>query len=304
MTVPATPDFKPDQSSRRGPLSNSARHHFTVDVEEWFQVSALERAVPRDQWERLESRVTESMELILGLLADRGFKGTFFVLGIIAERHPGLVKQLTAEGHEVASHGWGHRRVTTLTPDEFRDAVRRARHLLQDLSGQEVAGYRAPSFSITRNCEWALDVLIEEGHLYDSSLFPTRRPDYGHPDAPTRAGWITRPSGRILEVPPMVLKMLGLRIPASGGAYFRLLPYALVRSALRQRERLGEAGTFYIHPWEVDPDQPRVPLPPHTRLRHYGGLGRTRARLERLLDEFRFGRMDDTVRALTAGSTR
>ena len=291
--------FSRSEDPGRSTLSNEPLHHFTVDVEEWFQVSALEAAVPRSRWPDFESRVCASVELILDLLEARGFRGTFFILGIVAESHPDLVRRIASGGHEVASHGWAHRRVTTLTRREFQDSVRRTRLLLQELSGQEVPGYRAPSFSITRDREWALDVLIEEGHRYDSSLFPTRRPGYGHPDAPTRATWLERPAGQILEIPPMVLQTLGMRIPASGGAYFRLLPYGLVRSALRQRERLGEAGTFYIHPWELDPDQPRVRVPTLTRIRHYGGLSRTRTRLERLLDEFRFGPMADTLEALT-----
>jgi polysaccharide deacetylase family protein (PEP-CTERM system associated) len=279
-------------------LTNQAIHHFTVDVEEYFQVSAMESSVPRARWPEMESRVCRSMDLLLDILDQAGAKGTFFVLGMVAESHPDLVREIAARGHEVASHGWGHRRVTTLRPEEFRTSVRRSKQLLEALSGQPVIGYRAPSFSITRGREWALDVLIEEGYRYDSSLFPTRRPGYGHPDAPSRPTWLERSAGRILEVPLTVFRAAGIRIPAAGGAYFRLLPYGLTRAALRQKERWGEPGTFYIHPWELDPDQPRIPVPFHTRVRHYGGLSRTESRLRRLLEEFRFGPVNRTLEAM------
>ena len=263
-------------------------HHFTVDVEEHFQVHALAPYVPRESWETLESRVASNVERLLGLLDRHGATGTFFILGWVAERQPAMVKAIAAAGHEVASHGYDHRKVTEQTPDAFRESVRRTKALLEDLTGRPCLGFRAPSYTIVAGREWALDVLLEEGYRYDSSLFPVRRPGYGYAGGARDPHWLERPAGRLLEVPPATLRRLGLNLPAAGGAYFRLLPYALVRAALRDAERRGVPGTFYLHPWEYDPDQPRFAVKPLTRIRHYGGLSRTWSRLERLLSEFRF----------------
>lgn len=273
-------------------------HHFSVDVEEYFQVAALEAVVHRAQWSSYESRVARSVDVLLELLERHDALGTFFVLGWVAERDPGLVRRIAAAGHEIASHGWDHRRVSEQDPEAFRSSVRRTRHFLEDLTGATVLGFRAPSFSIVRGCEWALDVLIEEGYRYDSSLFPIRRPGYGYANGERDLHWIERPGGRLAEAPPATISLWGMRVPAGGGAYFRLLPYALVRSALREAERRGEPSTFYIHPWELDPGQPRLDVPMATRIRHYGGLAGTRSRLERLLTEFRFGPIADTVTGL------
>ena len=278
------------------PLS-PVQHHFTVDVEEHFQVSAFERIVPRTDWGRHESRVGASVARLLELLARHGARGTFFVLGWVAERHPEVVRRIAAAGHEIASHGWDHVRVTELTPAQFRESVRRTKQTLEALTGTCVIGYRAPSFSIVPTREWALDVLLEEGHRYDSSLFPIRRPGYGYPGARPDPHWLERSGGRLFELPPATLARFGARLPAGGGAYFRLFPYAFVRAAFLDCERRGIPGTFYIHPWEVDPDQPRLVVPLLTRVRHYGGLARTRPRLERLLAEFRFTAIADTLRA-------
>jgi polysaccharide deacetylase family protein (PEP-CTERM system associated) len=276
----------------------SGSHHFSVDVEEYFQVAALEAAVPRDRWPTYESRVARSVDLLLELLEQHDARGTFFVLGWVAERDPDLVRRIAAAGHEVASHGWDHRRVSEQEPPAFRDSIRRTRQLLEDITGTGVLGFRAPSFSIVRGCEWALDILIEEGYRYDSSLFPIWRPGYGYARGRRDPHWIERPGGRLVEAPPATVSLWGLKLPAGGGAYFRLLPYALVRSALREAERRGAPTTFYIHPWELDPDQPRFDVPMATRIRHYGGLAGTRSRLERLLSEFRFEPIADTVNAL------
>jgi polysaccharide deacetylase family protein (PEP-CTERM system associated) len=274
-------------------------HHFTVDVEEYFQVSALSAVAPPESWDRHPSRVRESTLALADLLEEAGARATMFVLGCVAERQPELVKRLAAAGHEIASHGWAHRRVTSKTPEEFRLAVRRTREVLEDLTGQPVFGYRAPSFSIVPSHEWALDVLLEEGYRYDSSLFPVRRPGYGFPGGERYPHWLERASGRLGEVPPATFRVAGLNLPAGGGAYFRLLPYQLVDRAFRQAERRGQPATFYIHPWEIDPDQPRLDVGVLTRLRHYGGLRRTRERLRRLLSSYRFQPIAETL-GLTA----
>lgn len=275
-------------------------HHFTVDVEEYFQVSALEAHVARDDWSRLASRLRPCMEVLLSELAEAGSRGTFFVLGWLAERQPWVVREIADAGHEVASHGWGHRRVTTITPQEFRASIRRSKRVLEDAAGAPVSGYRAPSFSIVRGLEWTLDALLEEGYVYDSSLFAIRRPGYGYAGGERDPHWLDRPGGRLAEVSPATLRVLGANLPAGGGAYFRLLPYGLLRAALRQAAARGQPGTFYLHPWELDPEQPRLPVPALTRVRHYGGLGRTRARLRRLLREFRFGPIRDTIERMSA----
>jgi polysaccharide deacetylase family protein (PEP-CTERM system associated) len=259
-----------------------------VDVEEHFQVLALAPHVPRERWESLESRVARSVGRLLDLLARHSATATFFTLGWVAERQPAMVKAIAAAGHEVASHGWDHRRVTELTPAEFREQVRRTKAILEDLSGQPCAGYRAPNYSIVAGREWALDILVEEGYRYDSSLFPIRRPGYGYAGGGRDPHWLERLAGRLLEVPPATLSLMGLNLPAAGGAYFRLLPPVLVHAALREAERRGQPGTFYLHPWEIDAAQPRFPVPFLTRVRHYGGLAGVLPRLERLLTEFRF----------------
>lgn len=263
-------------------------HHFTVDVEEHFQVSAFEPHLPRDRWDSMESRVAANVGRLLALLDAHGARATFFVLGWVADRQPDVVRAIARGGHEVASHGWDHRRVTQQTPDEFRLSVRRTKAVLEELAGAPVLGFRAPSFSIVAGREWALDVLLEEGYRYDSSLFPVRRPGYGYAAGGREPHWLERPAGHLAEVPPATLRVAGVNLPAAGGAYFRLLPYALVRAALRDCERRGVPGTFYIHPWEADPGQPRLDVPRLTRLRHYGGLRRTEPRLKKLLREFRF----------------
>jgi len=279
--------------------SGVIRHHFTVDVEEYFQVSAFESRLGRADWDRFESRVVGSVERLLELLARHEARATFFIVGWVAERQPDLVRRIALAGHEIASHSWDHARVTDQSPLAFRDSVRRAKYLLEELAGAPVLGFRAPSFSIVPGREWALDILIEEGYRYDSSLFPVRRPGYGYANGHRDPHWLQRPIGRIAEVPPTTLRRWGANLPAGGGAYFRLLPYALVRAALRDCERRHAPGTFYIHPWEVDPEQPRVGVSWLTRVRHYGGLHRTLPRLERLLGEFRFTAIAETLPRLS-----
>jgi len=273
-------------------------HHFTVDVEEYFQVSAFESRVSRHRWDKYDSRVALSVARLLDLLSTHGARGTFFILGWIAERHPELVREIAASGHEVASHGWAHRRVTDLSQAGFREAVKRTKRLLEELTGTPVRGYRAPSFSILPGLEWALDILIEEGYQYDSSLFPVWHPGYGYPNGKRDPHWLDRPVGRLAEIPPTTLKVGRLTVPAAGGAYFRWFPYSLARAAVKDCERRQVPATFYIHPWEIDPDQPRLKVSLLTRLRHYGGLHRTFGRLHRLLDEFSFRPIAETVESL------
>lgn len=273
-------------------------HHFTVDVEEYFQVSALEPYVRRDTWEHLSSRVVDSTIRILDLLEEGGTRGTFFTLGWVARRQPGLVRRIAEAGHEVASHGWDHRRVTHLEPPEFREQVRNSRSILEDLSGQRVQGYRAPSFSIVPGREWALEILAEEGYTYDSSLYPVRRKGYGYPGADRHPHLIQTEAGSLHEIPPLTVRHLGATLPAGGGGTFRQLPLAYTLQALRALEREGRGGTFYIHPWEVDPEQPRVEGTSFlTRVRHYRGLAGTEARLKRLVAAFRFRPIRETLAA-------
>jgi polysaccharide deacetylase family protein (PEP-CTERM system associated) len=259
-----------------------------VDVEEHFQVSAFDGVLSREQWEAQPSRVEPNTDRLLELLDRHGAHGTFFTLGWVAERHPALIRRIISAGHEIGSHGWWHYKVGTLTPEDFRAEVRNSRALLEDLSGSPVRGFRAPSFSIVPGLEWAFDVLLEEGYTYDSSLFPIRRPDYGYPSSPSAPHRLTRPAGSLLELPMATARFLGQRIPAAGGGYLRQLPLGVIRRAFRQSEERGEPGMFYIHPWEVDPEQPRLPVGWLTRIRHYRGLEHTMARLERLLGLFRF----------------
>jgi polysaccharide deacetylase family protein (PEP-CTERM system associated) len=264
-------------------------HHFTVDVEEYFQVQALAPYVPRDRWEEMPRRLEIGLHRILDLMSEHKALGTFFVLGWVAERAPALVREIAARGHEIASHGSDHKRITDITRDEFRESIRSSKEILEAITGKEVVGYRAPSFSIVRGTEWALDILLQEKYRYDSSLFPVRRRGYGFLGGYRDPYKLNLPSGTLDEIPPATVKIGSEILPAAGGAYFRHLPYALVATALKSAEKRGVPGTFYIHPWELDPGQPKVRASFLTRMRHYGGLSRTVPRLQRLLSEFQFG---------------
>jgi polysaccharide deacetylase family protein (PEP-CTERM system associated) len=273
---------------------------FTVDVEDYFQVAALAPAIERASWPQRESRVERNTGVLLDLLAERGIRGTFFVLGWIAERHPLLIKRIAAAGHEIACHGYSHQLIYEQTPEDFREETARSKDMLEQLSGAPVTGYRAASFSITRRSLWALDLLIDLGFKYDSSIFPIRHDRYGIPGADPRPAALTAPSGRTLvEFPMSAASYLGLRIPVSGGGYFRLLPYFVTRTGLRQiNGRFGRPFAFYLHPWEIDPDQPRVRVGWLSRFRHYTNLDRCESRLRRLLHEFRFGTMREALQAV------
>ena len=293
MSSSSTPSTTPrGDSNPPGALTAGLRagpvHFFTVDVEEHFQVSAFDHVLPRSAWDAEPTRVVANTERLLELLDRHRALGTFFVLGWVAERYPALVRRIAELGHEVASHGYWHYRVNRSEPSVVRDELRRSKRVLEDLIGAPVLGFRAPSFSITPGTEWAFDLLLEEGYRYDSSIFPIRRPGYGWPDAPLVPYRIERPAGTLLELPMTVLPIGGWRIPAAGGGYLRQLPAGLITAAFRRADRLGQPAVFYIHPWEVDPDQPRLPVGALTRIRHYRGLARTMPRLERLLELFAF----------------
>lgn len=263
----------------------------TIDVEDYFQVSALAPYIPRSEWDTRECRVERNVDRILALLADQGVHATFFTLGWVAERYPALVRRIVAGGHELASHGHGHERASDLTEAAFTQDVVRAKALLEDIGGRPVLGYRAPSFSIAGGNLWALDVLARAGYRYSSSVYPVAHDHYGMPGAPRFAYRL--PNG-LLEVPPTTLKVGARNLPASGGGWFRFFPYALSRALIRRVNAVdGESAVFYFHPWEIDPGQPRVPgTDAKTRFRHYVNLHRTEPRLRALLRDFRWGRMD------------
>jgi polysaccharide deacetylase family protein (PEP-CTERM system associated) len=264
----------------------------TIDVEDYFQVSAFAPHIRREDWDARECRVEANVDRILALLAERDTRATFFTLGWVAERYPQLVRRIAAGGHELASHGYGHQRASELNREELWQDVSRAKQLLEDLSGRAVPGYRAPSFSIGTGNLWAFDVLARAGHRYSSSIYPIRHDHYGMPDAPRFA---YRLDNGMLEVPVTTLRLLSRNLPSSGGGYFRLLPYALSRWMIGRVNRLDrEAAVFYFHPWEIDTGQPRIPgIGAKTRFRHYVNIPRMERRLGALLRDFRWGRMDD-----------
>ena len=272
-----------------GSTHNPTRHFFTVDVEEYFQVKALESVVSRDEWLEMPSRVAASIDGLLATLDRHGVKGTFFVLGWLARHRPDVVRSIADAGHEIASHGFHHRLVTALSPASFREDIRTSRMALEDLVGKPVCGYRAPSFSIVPGFEWAFDVLIEEGYRYDSSLCPISRRGYGYPSAPRSPHVIRRSSGTLVEFPLATTKLFNYQIPAAGGGYLRQFPLGIIREAFREASGRGEPATFYIHPWEIDPGQPVLPVSTLNRVRHYRGLAATMSRIETLLCEFAFG---------------
>ena len=269
------------------------RNAFSIDVEDYFQVSALAPHFPRQIWDQQPCRVERNVDRMLGMLADSQALATFFTLGWVAERFPDMVKRIVAGGHELASHGYGHQRASDLTPAEFFDDITRAKKILEDLGGQAVIGYRAPSFSIGENNLWALDSLGEAGYQYSSSIYPIHHDHYGMPNAP-RFAFRPSDSKTLLELPATTIRLFNRNLPAAGGGYFRLLPYQMSRWSINRVNNVDKQPCiFYCHPWEIDPDQPR----PHgmtfkTRFRHYVNLGRTESRLRSLLKDFRWGRVD------------
>ncbi len=272
---------------------------FSADVEDYYQVEALRPFCPRDRWDSFEDRVPAATGRLLDLLAEHGARGTFFVLGCVAARHPELVRRIAAAGHEVASHGYDHELVYRQSPAVFRADVRRARALLQDLSGQEIIGYRAPSYTIMARTLWALPVLREEGYRYDSSIFPIPRRRYGMPQAPR---WPHRielaGSGEIVEFPLPTVRVGPVNLPATGGAYLRLLPLGYQQRAIAGMLRRGRPFVVNIHPWELDPEQPRFPVGARTRWTHYHNQDQTTARLRALLRLGPFRTQSDVLRVL------
>jgi len=263
----------------------------SVDVEDWFQVQAFAGVIDRSAWETLPRRVEANTERILALFEAEGVRATFFTLGWVAERHPALIRRIVAGGHELASHGYGHELVHAIGPEAFRADLRRAKAVLEDAGGVAVVGYRAPTFSIgRRSAPWAYAVLAEEGHRYSSSVFPVRHDLYGDPDAP-RGPHRPDPSG-VVELPMTTVRVGGRNLPCAGGGWFRLVPYALFRAGLRRVNAEGRAALFYFHPWEIDPEQPRVAAGRLARFRHYVGLAAMEGRVARLLRDFAWGRMD------------
>ena len=272
---------------------------FTVDVEDYFQVAAFEKIIATSDWDSWPYRVEANIDQMLRILDAADVRATFFILGWIAERSPQLVRRIADAGHEIASHGYDHQLIYRQTSQQFRDDIKRARALLREISSQPVIGFRAPSWSITPRTPWAHRILVEEGYTYDSSVFPIRHDLHGTPDAPRTIHRITTLAGSILEFPPATVTWLGRNIPTGGGGFFRLYPYVLTRTMLRSINRQNRPFTFYIHPWEIDPDQPRIPGASFkSRFRHYVNLRRTERKLARLLADFSFQPMGTLLESL------
>jgi polysaccharide deacetylase family protein (PEP-CTERM system associated) len=274
-------------------MGERMRNAMSIDVEDYFQVSAFAPHIRRDEWDAMPCRVERNMDVILGLLDESNSKATFFTLGWIAERYPQVVRRIVDAGHELASHGYGHQRASDLTPEQFRDDISRAKKILEDLGGVAIRGYRAPSFSINHENWWAVEELGNAGYEYSSSIYPVKHDHYGMPDAPRFAH---RPNGEtgILELPPTTVPLFGRNLPAAGGGWFRLLPYEVSRWMLKRvNAQDGAPCMFYFHPWEVDHEQPRLQgLSAKTRFRHYVNLKHMQGRLRRLLKDFEWDRVD------------
>lgn len=282
---------------KKGSRESTMINALSFDIEDWFQVENLKGAIAAGSWDSCDLRVVNNTRKILELLHRHQTRATFFILGWVAERCPDLVREISAAGHEIASHGYGHDLVYTQTPEEFRRDLRRSKEILEELTGTAVRGYRAPSFSINPETPWALDVLVDEGFTYDSSVFPTSFHDrYGFNGSsrfPFRFG------NGLMEVPLSTVRFGGKNIPAAGGGYFRLFPYLFFRHLAQRINAEGRALVFYLHPWELDPEQPRVPIRHDYRFRHYVNLRKTERRLDRLLRDFEFASMNELVTAIS-----
>jgi polysaccharide deacetylase family protein (PEP-CTERM system associated) len=276
-------------SAARAAGGRSIVNAMSVDVEDYFQVSAFDRLVSRASWDGFESRVVRNTSRLLEVFAQADVRATFFVLGWIAERHPALIRDIVSMGHELASHGYHHQLLYMLTPRQFREDVRAAKAVLENAAGVKVLGFRAPSYSVVASSLWALDILIEEGYVYDTSIFPIHHDRYGIPGAARHVHRVDRPAGALIEMPASTVRIGGLNLPIAGGGYFRLLPYAWTRWGIHRVNRSeDEPVIFYCHPWEIDPEQPKFQVGLASRMRHYGGLSRTARRLKQLIEEFRF----------------
>ena len=276
------------------------RNALSVDVEDWFQVGAFEKVIDRADWDGLAPRVERNTDAVLALFAESGVKATFFTLGWVAHRYPALIRRIAEQGHEVASHGWDHARVFTMDAAAFRDDLARTRGTLEDAGGVPVTGYRAPSFSIDKRTPWAHPILAEAGYTYSSSVAPLHHDHYGWPEAP-RFAFRPIDGSPLIELPVTTARLRGKTIAAGGGGFFRLFPYAFSRWAIRQVNAERRPAIFYFHPWEIDPGQPRVAgAPLKSRLRHYARLGAMEGKLERVIRDFRWGRVDAVAAAEAA----
>jgi len=302
--VPSSPS---PYASRHTPDVSRPVHCLTFDIEEHFQVSAFDSPMRRRHWDHFESRVERNTEKLLDLLTVHGVRATFFVLGWVAERHPQLVRQIAVKGHEVASHGYAHELITGQTVTQFRDDVRKSKRILEDLLGQPVLGYRAPSFTITADTLWALQVLVEEGYVYDSSVFPISgflHDRYGIPGANPFLHQLATDAGPIWELPLSTARVGGLSLPTAGGAYLRLYPYWVLRHLLRSVENCGQPLVLYLHSWELDPHQPRMRGPLRSRFRHYVNLKKTEERLVQLLNDLQFGPIREVIDPVASARAR
>lgn len=274
----------------------------SVDVEDWFQVGAFERTISRDAWDRLPCRVERNCDAVLALFDEAGIRATFFILGWIAERYPALIRRIAGAGHEIASHGYDHRRVFTFTSDAFRQDLKRSRQLIEDTSGQKVTGYRAPSFSIDTRTPWAHIVLAEEGYAYSSSVAPVRHDHYGWPEAP-RFAFMPVAGSDLVELPVTTARLGGRIVAAGGGGFFRLLPYGFSKWAIRQVNGEGRPAIIYFHPWEIDEAQPRVAEAPwRSKFRHYSRLSAMARKLRKLAADFHWTRVDELLEQERAGA--
>lgn len=289
---PTRPDDQPSAA-----LDQRCLNALTIDVEDYFHVSGFASVIRPQDWEGHETRVEASTDRVLACMAEAGVRATFFVLGWVAERFPALVRRIQRAGHEIASHGYAHQLIYEQTPAEFRADLRRSLTILQDLCGRAVTAYRAPSFSITNRSLWALDVLVDEGIRVDSSIYPTHHDRYGIAGTPLEPHRIRRAAGDLWEFPPPVCRTLGYPVPVGGGGYFRLYPYPLTRIGLRRINRAGRPFTTYLHPWEFDPGQPRIRAGRLRSFRHYVNLRRTESRLVRLMRDFSFGTISESLAA-------
>jgi len=275
----------------------------TVDVEDYFHVTAFAGVVSRSDWGSYETRVCANTDRLLAIFEDAGVHATFFVLGWVAERFPELVRRIHQSGHELASHSYDHGLVYDKTPETFREDLRRARMAIEQAGGVAVCGYRAPSYSITERSLWALDILASEGYSYDSSIYPIRHDRYGIPRWERHIHRIERGANAFWELPGSTVQHLGMNLPMGGGGYFRLLPYSWTKRGIKTLNEVeGKPAIFYLHPWEVDPDQPRLNAGAASRFRHYYNLGATESRLRRLLREFRFGTVTQILAQVEAHS--